>query len=103
MQYGRLTPSNSAELTFCASQQPIRYKLSGMAANGSPVRRWTAEEVRLLIHLARRESAKEIASRLQRTVTAVRTKAAHERILLRDPPTGHGPARPRPPWEPADQ
>jgi len=61
--------------------------------------RWTDEEVRQLTTLAARGVPEnEIARTLGRTVAAVRTKAAHNRITLpRDSSTG--PERQALPWE----
>jgi DNA-binding NarL/FixJ family response regulator len=61
--------------------------------------RWTEDEVRQLTALAARGlSEAEIARALGRTVAAVRTKAAHNRIALpRDSTTG--PERLPLPWE----
>lgn len=48
----------------------------------SKSRRWTDEELSLLRQLVEREeSLSTIAARLNRTVLAVRTKAAHKHLL----------------------
>ena len=62
--------------------------------SGSKSRRWTADDLARLRLLAERdEPVKAIAAALTRTVQAVRTKAAHERIPLREDVQTHGPRR----------
>ena len=65
-------------------------------------RRWTAHEVAELKRLAPHAPPEEIARVLGRTLIAVRTKAAHKRIILTDDAPRPGPPRLRQPWE-ADQ
>jgi hypothetical protein len=64
-------------------------------------RRWTAHELAELKRLANHASPEEIALALGRTVCAVRTKAAHKRILLHGDVPCQGPPRLRLPWEDA--
>lgn len=47
-------------------------------------RRWTADELLLLRQLTAEQTVSDIARRLNRTTAAVRTKAAHERLPLRE-------------------
>jgi DNA-directed RNA polymerase specialized sigma24 family protein len=62
-------------------------------------RRWTAEEQQTLRHLAARGvPLSEIAQTLERSRTAVRTKAAHARLPLNDAHTS-GPRRLGHRWE----
>jgi len=57
-------------------------------------RRWTDDELSLLRRLAyRKEPLSTIAAALGRTVLAIRTKAAHERLPLRDDPSMPGSGR----------
>jgi hypothetical protein len=59
----------------------------------NPIRRWTPAELSMLRQLAQTEGPEVIAARLARSVMAVRTKAAHERISLlanRTTATGRG-------------
>lgn len=67
--------------------------------NAPRSQRWTDDDVRQLTTLSARGVPEgEIARILGRTVAAVRTKAAHNRIsLLRDTTTG--PERQPLPWE----
>jgi hypothetical protein len=67
--------------------------------NAPRSQRWTDTDVRQLTTLAARGVPEtEIARILGRTVTAVRTKAAHNRVaLIRDSTTG--PERQALPWE----
>ena len=61
--------------------------------------RWTDDEVRQLTMLAKDGVLEsEIARLLGRTVGAVRTKAAHQRLTLQREPAA-GPARQALPWE----
>ena len=65
--------------------------------SGSKSRRWTADELALLRAMAQRdEPVKSIAAALGRTVIAIRTKAAHERVELREDAPTHGPRRQQP-------
>ena len=60
-------------------------------------RRWTADDLALLRLLAERdEPVTSIAAAQTRTVQAVRTKAAHERVSLQEDVTRHGPRRQQP-------
>lgn len=68
----------------------------------TPVRRWTARDLENLRVLAASHTAHEIARLLQRTVQAVRTKAAQERVALRLDALP-GPRRAPFPWERADE
>ena len=62
--------------------------------------RWTDDEVRHLTTLAARGVPEaEIARLLGRTVGAVRTKAAHQRLSLRRAAPPIGPRRQALPWE----
>ena len=57
-------------------------------------RRWTADDLALLRLLADRdEPVIAIAAALTRTVQAIRTKAAQERVPLQDDVPTHGPRR----------
>ena len=59
-------------------------------------RRWTADDLALLRLLADRdEPVRSIAAALTRTVQAVRTKAAQERVPLREALARNGPRRQR--------
>jgi DNA-directed RNA polymerase specialized sigma24 family protein len=69
-----------------------------VAPKGASSRKWTDEEVRLLHQLALKLSPFEIARALNRSVAAVRTKAAHQRVSLRTE-RRPGPARAPYPWE----
>jgi hypothetical protein len=62
-------------------------------------RRWTSEEIAQLRRLASSVPVRDIAQRLDRTVVAVRTKAAHERLPLLPDEAVRGPARARAPWD----
>lgn len=62
-------------------------------------RRWTPDELLLLRRLAPGTPVRELARLLERTVVAVRTKAAHERLSLLPEEEASGPPRARPPWE----
>ena len=60
-------------------------------------RRWSADELALLRALALRDvPVKSIAAALGRTVIAIRTKAAHARVALREDAPTHGPRRRQP-------
>jgi hypothetical protein len=61
-------------------------------------RKWTDAEVRLLRQLALQLPARDIARALNRSVAAVRTKAAHQRVSLRREQRP-GPTRDPYPWE----
>jgi hypothetical protein len=62
-------------------------------------RRWTPEELVQLRRLASSTPVRDIARTLQRTVAAVRTKAAHARVPLLPDEGGSGPPRARAPWD----
>jgi hypothetical protein len=62
-------------------------------------RRWTRHELAELRRLAASTPVRDIARSLDRTVVAVRTKAAHERLPLLPDETTRGPVRARAPWE----
>ena len=62
-------------------------------------RRWSASEVAELRRLSHGAPPEEIAAALGRTVSAVRTKAAQKRILLRNDAPRQGPPRLMLPWE----
>ena len=54
-------------------------EVEGSVQNG---RRWTEEDIATLKELAPRLTAKEIALRMGRSLSAIRSKAAHFRISL---------------------
>lgn len=62
-------------------------------------RRWSQDEIDRLKRLARRHTVPELAQLFQRTTSALRTKAAQERIVLAESPRHSGSVRQRLPWE----
>ena len=62
-------------------------------------RRWTTEDLAQLRRLAATTPIQELARALGRTVVAVRTKAAHERLPLAPDVPSSGPTRARAPWD----
>ena len=64
----------------------------------TPSRRWTPDELSLLRSQAYSLPVSAIAAALNRSVLAIRTKAAHERLPLQDDLTPSGPRRQPAPW-----
>ena len=62
-------------------------------------RRWTPDELATLHQLAHRVPLSAIATALGRTIEAIRTKAAHERLPLDDDLPRSGPPRQLAPWQ----
>jgi hypothetical protein len=62
-------------------------------------RRWTLDELATLRRLARRARLSDIADALGRSIEAIRTKAAHERLPLDDDLPRSGPSRQPSPWQ----
>ena len=62
-------------------------------------RRWTDDELAQLRRLAATTPILDLARTLDRTVTAVRTKAAHQRVPLAADGLSSGPPRARAPWD----
>ena len=69
-------------------------------ANARNSRPWTAEEVQTLKREASQQTVAELATLLNRSHWAIRTKAAHERLVLKNPVAHPNPRRHRLPWEP---
>ena len=62
-------------------------------------RRWTPDELAALRQLAYRVPLSALSEALGRSVEAIRTKAAHERLPLDDDLPRFGPPRQPSPWD----
>ena len=71
-------------------------------ANPRKSRPWAVQEVDTLIREASRLTVAELAALLNRSRWAIRTKTAHERVVLIDPVKHRGGPRRPLPWERSD-
>jgi hypothetical protein len=70
-----------------------------LVASARNSRPWTTEEVQTLKREASRHTVAELATLLNRSEWAIRTKAAHERLVVKNPVARPNPRRHPMPWE----